>query len=112
MAGVALEDAQAALAAKLQAMRPRFVAQVTERLFRLEDLRDAYEADPDNDAVRGELVHGAHKLAGVAGMFGAADLGELAREAEIALAERAPEGLDRLDELLGEMALIATEDME
>ena len=62
MAGVALEDAQAALAAKLQAMRPRFVAQVTERLFRLEDLRDAYEADPDNDAVRGELVHGAHSL--------------------------------------------------
>lgn len=106
---VAFDEAQRAMAAKLQAMRPRFVAQVTERLFRLEDLRDAHEADPGNDAIRAELVQGAHKLAGVAGMFGAADLGDLARETEKALGARAVEGLDRLDELLGEMALIATE---
>ena len=109
MAAVSMDVAQQQLAEKLRAMRPKFVAQVSQRLDLLEELRDRFEADPGNDAVREELVYGAHKLAGVAGMFGAADLGEVARYAETALGENSPDALDLLDDLLGEMALIAGE---
>ena len=108
MGMVSLEAAEQAMAAKLLAMRPKFVAQVTERLFRLEDLRDAHEEAPDDAAIRDELVQGTHRLAGISGMFGEAELGELAREAEIALTRNDPGALDLLDELLGEMAIIAS----
>ncbi|GHE00070.1 hypothetical protein U879_10030 [Defluviimonas sp. 20V17] len=104
-----MDLAQQRIEEKLRAMRPKFVAQVTDRLARLEDLREVYCALPEDDEVREELVYGAHKLAGVAGMFGAPELGDLARAAEIALAGKAPDALDRLDDLLGEMALIASE---
>ncbi|WP_158243228.1 Hpt domain-containing protein [Acidimangrovimonas sediminis] len=110
MGMVAPDAAQRAMEAKLQAMRPKFVAQVTQRLFALEDLRDMHEADPGDERIRAELIHGAHKLAGIAGMFGEPDLGELARVTENALGQHDPEALDRLDELLGEMAIIATEE--
>lgn len=109
MGMMTMDLAQQRIEEKLRAMRPKFIAQVTDRLARLEDLREVYLALPEDDEVREELVYGAHKLAGVAGMFGAPELGVLARAAEIALGSDAPDALDRLDDLLGEMALIASD---
>lgn len=116
---VTANDAQAVLQAKLQAMRPRFVAAVTERLGMLEALRDRLDVEPEDGDAIAALTHGAHKLAGVAGMFGAEDLGDCARDAETALEalmaadevdeEQYSDALDLVDDLLGEMALIVNE---
>lgn len=110
MGAVAMDVAQRQLAERLMAMRPKFVAQISLRLDLLEDLRDRFEANRADDAVRKELLYGAHKLAGVASMFGAHDLGEIARYAEVALEKNSEDALDLLDDLLGEMALIAEDE--
>lgn len=106
MGAVAMDLAQQQIAAKLLELRPKFISQITQRLERLEGLRDRFEMDPDDGSIREELVQGAHKIAGVAGMFGEADLGEIARYAEIAMAQQTEDALDLFDDLLGEMALI------
>lgn len=115
MIAAGMNDAREALEARLRAMRPRFVATLRERLEQLEALCDRFEAAPDDGTTIEDMTHGAHKIAGVAGMFGAPDLGDCARIAEEAMVKlsRKPadtdlrsDALSLFEDLLGEMAQI------
>lgn len=117
MVMVAVDAMQRAMEEKLLAMRPRFLAQISQRLDQMEELRDIFAEAPGPGPEAEGLCQAAHKLAGVAGMFGAEELGELARFAEDALMMLAQgdsrvspeEALMLVDDVLGEMALILEE---
>lgn len=102
-------------AAKLAEMRPRFAATLVERLDHMEELRDAPTLEADPTEAMEMFRHYAHKTAGMAATMGFPELGELCFAAEIAV-NRFSDGLlplnqtlDTVDDMLGEMALIVSD---
>lgn len=69
----------------IEGLRPRFLAAMAEHLDHMEDAYDVLLLDNlAQDAMR-ELAFRAHRVAGIAGTFGWADIGTLARQTEEAL---------------------------
>lgn len=107
--------AQAFVEKQLAMVRPRFLATLSERLDRMEGLRDILDEDRRRREPLLLIRADAHKTVGVAATLGYPELGRIAREAEAALdrfladdAERECDDdlLSAIDSLLGEMALI------
>ena len=103
------------IARKIAEIRPRFLLELSQRLDRLEEIRDALETAPDIVPLLGEIELGAHKTVGLATTLGFPDLGNLAHDAEMVVRRIAKAGngtrpnaqdLERIDLMLGEMALI------
>lgn len=105
------------LQSRIQQIRPRFLAALSERLDRLEVLRDSFDDTPPEAETLEEIRFGAHKTAGTAAPLGFKELGELASQCEqmidayLAGNATSPK-LDRvtatIDDMLGEMALVVT----
>lgn len=122
------------LAQKIAEIRPRFLLILSERLERLEEVRDHLETAPDVLPLLEEIRSGAHRTAGLAATLGFRDLGSLSKEVDVMLYQMChrmghsigqstgqsrgktiphmsitPDVLDRIDSLLGEMALVLHE---
>jgi chemotaxis protein histidine kinase CheA len=67
----------------LQAFRAEFAQQVPARVAEARDRLQACCSDPGNDALLRELHRSIHKLAGSAGTFGMARLGDAAHAIEL-----------------------------
>lgn len=101
---------------KLNEIRPKFLAQVLQRLDRFDEIRDELETSRNLDAQVAEIRMGVHKTVGLAGSLGFDDLGQLSAQVETALIDLGENGgitgplpaevLALLDDLLGEMALV------
>lgn len=103
------------IALKIQELRPRFLALMSERLDRFEEIRDQLEGVQDPTALLDEIRFGAHRMVGLAATLGFVDLGTLSQRAELAILARATakdkrwpdaELLTCLDVMMGEMALL------
>lgn len=101
------------IARKIAEIRPRFLLELSQRLDRLEEIRDVLETAPDIVPLLGEIELGAHKTVGLATTLGFPDLGNLAHDAEMVVRRIAKAGngtrpnaqdLERIDLMLGEMA--------
>lgn len=105
------------LSQKIAEIRPRFLAELSMRLDLFDALRDQIEAASDARPLLDELMYGAHRIAGLAATLGFGDLGDLSRRAEAAIRDSAATGatrassevLNRIDDFLGEMALLLTQ---
>jgi HPt (histidine-containing phosphotransfer) domain-containing protein len=103
------------VAQKISEIRPRFLAALSQRLDRLEEIRDQLETVDDVWPLMVEIRSEAHTTVGLAATLGFHDLGLLAQEVEIFIhrAEKAGEtshfpedGLYKFDSMIGEMALL------
>ena len=101
---------------KIDELRPRFLAMLSARLDRFEQIRDALATSDDPTPLLDELRVGTHRIVGLAATLGFADLGRLAQFVELTIlrmSESPPSDqncadlFDALDVLLGEMALLA-----
>ena len=104
---------------QLDVIRTRFIAALTERLDRMERWRDIVDEDRKCREPLMSIRMDAHKTVGVAKTLGFPELGSLAREVETALdgfletdASWACDDilLSKIDDMLGEMALVVEGD--
>lgn len=85
MGGGVSHDKNAEVAAKLQALRQSYADRLPEELESLNSLAQALLSNEDRPQALSELKARLHKLAGSAGSFGYAALGQEARRLELAL---------------------------
>lgn len=106
-----------AIAQKLAEIRPRFLAVLSQRLDRFEEIRDLLDT-ADITPLLEELRAGAHSTVGLAATLGFGDLGALAQKVELHAnsilqtgnpTASLPEFLACFDDLLGEMSLVVLE---
>jgi len=91
-------------AARLEALRRRFVARCEEDLAVLERaLAEPGAVEP------GQLRFTAHRLSGAAGTFGYADLSRVAGEVDDVLVDGRMPGRDQLEALVAEVRAVTAE---
>ncbi len=87
-------ELDAELLARLDTLRQQFAAGLPRRLDAIDVALAACRADAANPAALSALLTALHSLAGAAGIFGFAELGEQARAAEQHVAGWIEQGCD------------------
>ncbi len=79
-------NVEAELASQLEQLRQHFASGLPKRFDAIEAALDACRADPTNETPLRALMTVLHSLGGAAGIFGFAELGNAARDAEHSVA--------------------------